>query len=221
MAAQTADAVTWEGAFEGSGVPPLLAFDDGAALLRQARAGARDALDALYERMATRLHGFIRTRLGRTLRARVESRDILQATLMKSFEHLHQFERADSGSLMAWLARIAENEIRDQVEYHSRHRRDARCEVSLEASRLQVPAATSSVLNQLILDERARRLKAALDAIAPRYRDVIMLRSFEELTFREIGARLGKSEDACRMLFARAMTALTLELTQDAFSVLQ
>ena len=34
----------------------------------------------------------------------------------------------------------------------------------------------------------------------------------EELSFREIGARLDKSEDACRMAFARAMTALTLRI---------
>jgi DNA-directed RNA polymerase specialized sigma24 family protein len=45
---------------------------------------------------------------------------------------------------------------------------------------------------------------------------VIVLRSFDELTFGEIGARLGKSADACRMLFRRAMTALTSELEGDA-----
>ena len=39
-----------------------------------------------------------------------------------------------------------------------------------------------------------------------------MLRKFEELSFREIGARMGRSEDACRMLLARALTALTLAM---------
>jgi DNA-directed RNA polymerase specialized sigma24 family protein len=41
---------------------------------------------------------------------------------------------------------------------------------------------------------------------------VILLRKYEELSFPDISRRLGKSEDACRMLFARAMTALTLRL---------
>jgi hypothetical protein len=58
--------------------------------------------------VAGKLLGLIRLRLGRTLRAQMESRDILQATLLKSFEHLPQFEQSDSASLMAWLARIAE-----------------------------------------------------------------------------------------------------------------
>jgi DNA-directed RNA polymerase specialized sigma24 family protein len=36
----------------------------------------------------------------------------------------------------------------------------------------------------------------------------------EERSFGEIAARLGKSEDACRMAFARAMTALTLRAAE-------
>ena len=73
-----------------------------------------------------------------------------------------------------------------------------------------------SVLSQVILDEEAReqagRLEAALDSLSDAHRQIILLRKFEELSFAEIGRRLGKSEDACRMLLARAMTALTLKL---------
>ena len=45
-----------------------------------------------------------------------------------------------------------------------------------------------------------------------------LLRKFEELSFPEIARRLSKSEDACRMQFARAMTALTLALGSPAHS---
>ena len=53
---------------------------------------------------------------------------------------------------------------------------------------------------------------AALEALDPDHRDVIVLRKLEELSFREVAARMGRSEDACRMLLARAMVALTLRL---------
>ena len=49
-------------------------------------------------------------------------------------------------------------------------------------------------------------------SLSPPHREVILLRKFEELSFADIARRLGKSEDACRMLLARAMTALTLKL---------
>jgi RNA polymerase sigma-70 factor, ECF subfamily len=186
------------------------------ALLRRARDGAPDALDALYARIAPKLLAFVRLRLGRTLRSQLESRDIVQAALLKSFEHFEQFEHSDTRSLMAWLARIAENEIRDRADYHNRQRRDARLEVPLESGAREVPASMHSALTQLVLDERAERLERSLEALEPSYREVIILRTFEELPFREIGARLGRSEDASRMLFARAMAALTMRLADDA-----
>jgi hypothetical protein len=51
-------------------------------LLREARQGSPDALGELYARYGGRLLAFIRMKMGRDLRARVESRDILQATLL-------------------------------------------------------------------------------------------------------------------------------------------
>jgi DNA-directed RNA polymerase specialized sigma24 family protein len=39
--------------------------------------------------------------------------------------------------------------------------------------------------------------------LAPDHREIILLRKFEELPFAEIAQRLGRSEDACRMLRAR------------------
>jgi RNA polymerase sigma-70 factor (ECF subfamily) len=185
------------------------------ALLRRAREGEQAALDVLYERVAGRLLAFIRLRLGRSLRAQLESRDILQATFLKSFEHLHQFEQSDTGSLMAWLARIAENEIRDRADYQHRQRRDARLEVPLETAHANVAAAMRSALTQVLQDERAERLEAALESLEPHYREIIILRSFEELSFREIGTRLDKSEDASRMLYSRAMAALTMRMAAD------
>ncbi len=195
---------------------PSMDRQETTVLLRRAREGVPDALDALYARVAGRLLGFIRLRLGRTLRAQLESRDILQATLIKSFEHLAQFEHSDSASLMSWLARIAENEIRDRADYLTRQRRDARAEEPLDTAHTNIAAPMRSALTQVILDERARRLEEALEELEPHHREIIVLRMFEELGFKEIGARLGKSEDACRMLFARAMAALTLRMAGDA-----
>ncbi len=182
-----------------------------ADLVERAKAGSADAINELYERCAGRLLAYIRLRMGRELRARLESRDILQATLLKSVEHLADFEGQHSGSLMAWLAKIAEHEIRDRADYQQRQRRDAAREVALETD-AALPAPARSALSQAILTEEAERLEIALESLTPAHREVILLRKFEELPFGDIARRLGKSEDACRMLLARAMTALTLRL---------
>ena len=183
--------------------------------VRDALGGSREALERVYERSAPRLLAFIRLRMGRTLRSKMESRDILQATLMKSFQHFDEFKGSDTQSLGAWLARIAEREIADRVDFHQRQRRDAAREepLDIEALGAAVPAPVKSALTQAILDEKARHLEAAMDTLSDAHREIILLRKFEELSFGEIARRLDKSEDACRMLLARAMVALTLALT--------
>lgn len=184
------------------------------ALLRDAKAGSREALNSLFEQCAGKLLAVIRLRMGRSLRAHLESQDILQASLLKAFARIDQFERSDTGSLMAWLARIAENEIRDQAEYHHRKRRDAARLVPLENGLGGPAAQIHSLVSGVILSESMERLERALESLDERYREIIMLRKFEELGFQEIGQRLGKSPDACRMLLARALTALTLSLNE-------
>ena len=187
--------------------------DTGSELLERAKAGSPEALNLVYERAAGRLLAFIRLRLGRDLRSRLESRDILQATLLKSFQRLGDLRGNDTQSLMAWLTRIAEHEIRDCADYQHRQRRDAAREVALD-DEAPVSAITRSALSRVILDEEALRLEAAIESLSADHRDVILMRKFEELSFAEIAARTGRSEDAARMLLARAMTALTLKLSE-------
>ena len=54
-----------------------------------------------------------------------------------------------------------------------------------------------------------------ISAIVGVFTMIILMRKFEELSFAEIGRRMGRSEDACRMLLARALTALTLRLAGE------
>ena len=187
-------------------------------LLRRARQGSSDALGALLDSCAPRLLALIRLRLGPRLRAELESRDVLQATLVKALTHFEGFAGADRVSLAAWLARIAENEIRDQADFHARQRRDAACRTSLddESAVLRVTADVRSATSRIALDEGLARLEQALERLPPEQREVIVLRRLHELEFREIGERMGRSPDACRMLFARAMAALTMRMTAHA-----
>jgi len=185
-----------------------------AALLRRARDGSGEALGTLFESCGGRLLALIRLRLGRSLRRDLESRDILQATFLKAFEHLDQFEGSGSRTLLGWLAAIARNEIRDRAQYLGRQRRDAGARVALHSSLPVAVETLASEVSRLQIKEDSRLLERALAGLSEDHREVIVLRRLEELSFREIGERLGRSEDASRMLFARALAALTVRMKQ-------
>ncbi len=179
-------------------------------LFERARGGVPAALEAFYERCARKLLPLIRLRMGRALRSEQESRDILQAVLLKSLSRLEQVQ--DPRAVMAWLARIAENEIRDRADHGQRQQRDVARRAPLDDA-MDVPAPVRQALSQAILHDELRRVEEALQSMSAAEREIIVLRKLEELPFATIAATLGKSEDACRMAFARAMAALTMRLT--------
>ncbi len=183
-----------------------------ADLLERARAGSNEALGALLQRCGPKLLSLVRIRLGPGLRRELDSRDLLQSTLVKALAHFEEFAGCDRRSLMAWLARIAENEIRDLAAYHGRERRDAALRVSLEESpeAALLAARVRSQTSLVAEGERLSALERALESLSPGHREVIVLRAIEEREFSDVATRLGRSPDACRMLFARAMTALTV-----------
>ncbi len=185
-------------------------------LLEEAREGSEGALDRLLERCGPRLLSLIRLRMGARLRSRMESGDLLNATLFRAFRAFDSLDARNTPSLMAWLARIAESEIRDQANRIHAQRRDAGLDVPLDTGVGELAANIRSQTSRLVLSETQQRLEHGMEQLSPEYREIILLRKFEELGFKDIGERLGKSPDACRMLLARAMTALTLQLRGTA-----
>lgn len=185
---------------------------DVSALLERVREGSSEALDDLFEGLREDLLSLIRRWLGRSLQAHVESEDILQITFMRAFEHVTEFRGTSRRSLRAWLARIARNAIRDQVDYLKRERRDMCRTLPLDGLVDALCAADRSPISRLICEEEVHCLAQAMASLHDRQRLVILLREQEDLSFVEIGERLGKSPDACRMLLARAMVALTRKL---------
>jgi RNA polymerase sigma-70 factor, ECF subfamily len=183
------------------------------ALLGRVRAGSPAALSQLVERFSPRLLAVIRLRLGPGLRAHLESRDVLQETWLKAIARFEGFAGGGTASLMAWLAQIAANEIRDRADYHGRQRRDGAREQRLEPAALDgLAAQVRSETSRLALSAEMARLERALEALSPDHREVIVLRRLEERPFREVAERMERSPDACRVLLARALAALAIEM---------
>lgn len=187
---------------------------DDIQLIREAKEGSETALNTLFGRYGSRLLALIRLRMGPSLRRRLESQDMLQLTMLKAYERLDQFAGDGEKSMMAWLGAIARNEIRDQAKFFGRDGRDAGLDVPLEIAGSAVAEQLRTEVSRLHLVARAQMLERAIESLDDHHREVVLLRRFEELSYPEIGAHLDKSPDACRMLYVRAMAALTFRLQE-------
>lgn len=185
-------------------------------LLRRARAGSTTAADEVLQEVGGKLLALIRLRLGPDLRARLESRDILQMTMLRAFEHFDQFEGSGHETLMGWLAAIARRELMHEAEFQHRLKRDREREMAYEEGN-EVPLDpigrhVRSEVSRIHFERKAQLVERALEQLAVDHREVVLLRRYEELSFPEIAERMERSPEACRKLFNRAMTTLTMKV---------
>ena len=186
-------------------------------LVALARAGDNSALDQLCDVYGERVRRIIRLRMGKELRVKLDSMDLVQDALFSALEGLGDFTYKNEGDFLRWLSRIAQNAFRDNLDKLHAAKRDIRKEVHLDNvgrtanGRLPgVPGPVATTTPSVIMSrkEDLDKLEKAIDKLKPEYRNVIVLAKIDGLGYQEIGDRLGKSSEAIRKLVSRAMTAL-------------
>ena len=193
----------------------MLSREEEISLVRRAKEGSNEAIGDLFERVGGKLHALIRSRMSGNLDRRVDAEDVLQNTMLKAFDNIDRFDGSGPTTLLGWMAIIANNEVRDQARFHKRDRRDIRQNTAIATKHNHLAEQIRSQTSLLMLKQRSQQLDDALKKLEPDHREVILLRKFEDLSFKEIGDRMGRTSDASRMLLARAMTRLTSEMGTD------
>jgi RNA polymerase sigma-70 factor (ECF subfamily) len=147
-------------------------------LIKNHRAGKQGAIDELFRRYEHRVRRIVCVRMGAFLRSRAEVEDIVQDTLMKAFASLDQFEAREGAQLINWLARIAENALRDLATHELAQKRDAGREVPMD--RLRENSPEDSMAWDLRAPDTAPPEKAAANEI-----EVIVDECLQKLTDEE------------------------------------
>ena len=193
-------------------------------LVALAKGGDNSALNQLCNVYGERVHWIIRLRMGRELRSKLESMDVVQDVLVSVLKDLGDFTYRDDGDFLRWLSRIAENSLRDNVDKLHAGKRDIRREVRLDndgpttedrfgGTAGPIEATTPSVI--MSRKEELDELAKAMDELKPEYKEVIVLTKIEGLSYKEIAGRLGKSDEAVRKLVSRAIAVLTSIFESD------
>ena len=132
--------------------------------------------------------------------------EITQETFFKALEKIDQF-RGDC-DVRVWLCQIAKNTLYDHLK---KQKKQLLGDEKLEK--------TESAGGELLEEKLAQRSQAmeihkVLHRLSEPYKEVFSLRTFGELTFREIGMLFGKSENWARVTYYRARVKIGEELEQ-------
>jgi RNA polymerase sigma-70 factor (ECF subfamily) len=188
-------------------------------LVQRLRQGDQAALAELFEINRNRLSRMVSIRLDQRLQGRVDASDVLQEAFVSLSQKIENFAAYPDMSPYVWMRLTVQDRL---IALHRRHiqaeKRDARREVSM--ARKAKPDESSAEIAETLADSissvsgKAARLevtnliKATLDEMEEKDREIILMRIFEGMSNQEAAQALGLTPNGASSRFARAMDRL-------------
>lgn len=180
-------------------------------LVKQAQLGSQECMDRLALQANTRLPSYLfRLTLDQDI-----TQDLLQETLLEMVKSLKTLRHADR--FWPWLYRIA---LSKAQHYFRNRQQKVTVHTSVDITPLprNMEDSYNDGLNSMIRQELAEAIFESMGKLKLEYRDIIILRCFEQLSYAEIAEAAGSSEVRARALFFRAKRVLKGHLARRGFS---
>ncbi len=158
-----------------------------ALLIRNYIAGDESALEILINRHQSKLYGFIYSKVN----DRDVSDDIFQDTFIKVIKTLKSDSYNEEGKFLPWVMRIAHNLI---VDHFRRNKKMPMVRDTDEYSVFNtIKEADLNIENQIITEQIEGDLRKLILELPADQREVLMMRMYQDLSFKEIADHTGVS----------------------------
>ena len=162
-------------------------------------AGDRQAFALLIERHSGKVYSLALRLTG----SRSDAEELVQETFVRAFCQLrrYDFRRA----FFPWLYTLSLNLVRNHLK------KSARTPTAAKLSRplLEKDGPAGADTEQQLLEQQGHdQIQAALNALPLEHREILVLRFYQELTFKELAEILGTTPGAAKMRVYRALEQL-------------
>jgi RNA polymerase sigma-70 factor (ECF subfamily) len=170
------------------------------ALVERHRSGDLQAFDEVYDRFGDMVYNLAARMSG----SREEAADLTQEIFLRIYRHLGSF--GGRSTLKTWVFRIAINHCRDRLSRHFPSMKSIDDDVEDGGVPIADPGRGPEEL-ALAADE-GRRVSEGLARIPPVFREAVVLRDLEGLSYEEIAEVLGVRVGTVRSRIARGRDQL-------------
>jgi RNA polymerase sigma-70 factor (ECF subfamily) len=190
---------------------------DPEVMLQEARSGDAATLGQLLELYRRYLTLLARMQIGQRLQGKVDEEDLVQETFLEAHRNFGRFQGTSEGQFVCWLRQILATQLADLLRrYLGTQGRDIRLEREIadafDRSSILLDrgliAVQSSPSQQAVRREQSVLLADALAELSDDYREVIILRHLEGLTFPQVAQRMERTLDSVEKLWMRALVQL-------------
>ena len=180
---------------------------DDAALLRLARRDP-EAFACFYRRHVHAVHA----KIARAVENEQIALDLTAEVFARALERVHGFRGVRTASGAAWIHAIADRLLLDHYRRRGVAARASR-RLAIEAP---VLGENDPGLARLFAENDAMPLERALAGLPDRQREAVCLRLLDDLSYAEIAARFGISQEATRQHVSRGLRTLNHRLSEAA-----
>src|SRR6056297_1768996 len=167
-------------------------------IVKKARKGDKKAFGKLYDEHISSIYRFIIFKVN----TKSEAEDITQKVFLKAWQNIHSFKTKKGAKFSSWLYRIAKNAVID-------HYRTSKDHTDIEDVKHSQKFASSPEIEQKLQNSKKfKEVKEALKNLTEDEQEVIVMKFIEELSNKEIGKALDKTQGAVRVTQHRALKKL-------------
>ncbi len=157
-------------------------------LLDMYQQGNRDAVSQLLERHARRVRDYVRM----LVKDSDVADDLTQEVLIKVVKVLDEGRYTDKGRFLPWILRIAHNKVLDYFRAQKQIKTIGESNAGFDIlgnKNLTEP----SIEEQLVSEQQAKEVRALIELLPEEQREVVRMRYYEGLSFKEIAEHTGVS----------------------------
>lgn len=125
--------------------------------------------------------------------------DITSITFLKAFEKINTFKNIEWANFRAWLYRIAYNQIIDS--YKSKKE-------SISMEEILEIWYQEDFWKNLDNKEQLKEVLAYFDTLKPRHKEILIMRLWDDLSYKEISEITWESVDNCKKVVSRTLKQL-------------
>ena len=150
--------------------------------------GNNSAFDVLLNRHKDRLFNYIYF----IVRSREVAEDIFQETFVKAIVTLQQGRYTNDGKFAAWITRIAHNLVIDQFRNERNENLISNDETEIDLFN-DARLSEGNVENRMVNEQVLKDVRALVDELPDCQREVVFMRYYQDLSFKEIADITGVS----------------------------
>jgi RNA polymerase sigma-70 factor, ECF subfamily len=174
--------------------------EEDAVLVRRAIGGDEQAIKGIIKRYKNPVAQIVY----KLVRDRSQLEDLTQEVFIKAFQHLGDFDYEHQ--FASWLFKITNNHCIDYIRKKKLRVYSIDDQIKTEDGEMsyEIPDSTYEPDLNLLREQKSKLIRQAIDSLPKKYREVILLRHREELSYEEIAKKTGLPVNTIKVQLFRA-----------------